>query len=494
MESVENKNNQTATRDALLLGLVLLVGLLLRLWNIHRESPWLDEVFSLYRLSEPSLAAFWAKAPEKDYATQLVPLYYTLEYLWARLFGASVPAMRALSMLFGMGAIPLVYALGKRLFSARAGRFAALCVAMSLPLVFYSQEIRRYALDIVLVLGVFHTLIGASETGAKRAWWPAHLGLNVLLVWCSVYTVPVLAAQAVYLAWVAKPPRRRWLIWCGANGASLAAYGLWVLRIRTEGFFWIGTPGWREVVNTLVVFAGGRFSNDHPAAFLPTGVSLDLLLAALLFGLAAWGVLRWDKEVPARATVLLWLLLPTAFWFAVSLVWKPCFMYRFLLFCSPALYLLAGAGFARLPSQALRAMLCVAVMALFAYQHTVRIRTPFRPDYRAAAAILQEDEGTPVLVLKDLLNAFPLSYAGHVPQTRIEVAHGAGDLEEKSLALLAATGELWVVMWRWDGREAYESFLRSQRIRIERRALGGLPPLQLYRLETASVEAGGGSP
>jgi len=87
------------------------------------------------------------------------------------------------------------------------------------------------------------------------------------------------------------------------------------------------------------------------------------------------------------------------------------------------------------------------------------------------------------LVLKKPLNTLPLEYLGVFPADRIRVVYGGGDLHEESARLAAEHGAVWVVMWRWDRMPEYEAFLHEQGIRLDRSALGGMPPLYLYRLE-----------
>jgi mannosyltransferase len=70
------------------------------------------------------------------------PLYYTLAWGWAHLFGTGEVALRSLSAVFGTATVVLVHAAARQLFSRRAALIAASLVAVGPDLVWYSQEAR----------------------------------------------------------------------------------------------------------------------------------------------------------------------------------------------------------------------------------------------------------------------------------------------------------------------------------------------------------------
>lgn len=487
-------------RVCMLVGAALALGAFLRLWNLSGESPWLDEVLTLSHLGAPTLQAYWRELNAIDGSYAMVPVYYTVEYVWARVFGTSADVVRGLSLAAGLLSIPLLFGIARRIYGDAAGVVAAFCLAVSLPHVFYSQEVRRYALECLLVLLSFYTLLRGAES-EQSIWWPGHLLTNFALLWTTVYGAPLLAVQAFFLVFVARAGGRRVMVWSAINGLALAGLLAWTWSLQGVTAFWMVPPSLRDFANAFLVYAGGRFSNENPAPYLPMGVTLDYLLGTLLYIAViagAWFALR-PRDSSAKpyfgapqsgfAVVLLgWLFLTPLFWFLMALVWKPCFLYRYYLYASFPLYIFAGGAYAALKRPWARALFLTALLVLYAYQNTVRFTTPFRPDYRAAARhIQQEDVATgvapPLLALKKPLNVAPLEYLDIFPVARLRVAYGAGDLHEESAKLVAEYGGLWVITWRWDRMPEYEAFLRKRGIRVERYTLGGMPPLYLYHLE-----------
>lgn len=477
----------------LVLWLIFCAALFLRAWHLRAESAWLDEVLTLRHMDSTSLTEYWRRIAEEDVSVLLVPVYYTLEYCWSRLFGDSLLAMRWLSLTAGLLSIPLLFIIGRRLFGSAAGLVAAACLACSLPHVFYSQEVRRYAFDTFMALLSFAAMLAALDTAERRRtgalWWTAYLSVNVFLIWTSIYSLPLMAAEGLYL-WREKTPLNRLAAWVIVHAAATLALAVWIYVLNIQELFWIPLPGPKELVNAFLVLAGGRFSNDNPAPYLPLGITLDGLLAVLLFASIPWLAVKTlasrSNQAPPRlnfAVVLLWLVLPPVTWFLFSHLWKPCFLYRYFLFSGCALYLLAGAAWMQLPAKWMKTVLLIAVFTLYGYQATTRFSGPFRPDYRRAAARIQAmSPDTPILVLKERLNRLPLDYAHKFSPARIHIAGSGADLLDESVALTRDWGELWVVMWRWDRMDEFARQIKEREIDQYVTKFGGMPPLFLLRL------------
>lgn len=127
----------------LVLGLIVLVGLGLRLINLQAQPYWGDEVLSL------DIVRHFSKLGDLITYIRWVeihpPLYYVMLHYWVGWFGADTLATRSLSLLFGLGVIILTYILGKRLFkSAKIGLLAAGLIAILPIQIQYSQEARPY--------------------------------------------------------------------------------------------------------------------------------------------------------------------------------------------------------------------------------------------------------------------------------------------------------------------------------------------------------------
>lgn len=135
-------------KNLYLLIAITLGAFALRVIRLDFQPLWWDEGYSLFFAT-------------RDFATMLArtaidihpPLYYALLQLWIAFAGKSDVAARLLSVAIGIAAIPLVYALARKLFDdARVALIAACVLAVSPFHVYYSQEVRMYGL--VTLLGL----------------------------------------------------------------------------------------------------------------------------------------------------------------------------------------------------------------------------------------------------------------------------------------------------------------------------------------------------
>ena len=118
---------------------IILLGLLLRLsYIVKPEGMWNDEYVSWYVASTPFLKGFWQEVVKQCH----MPLYYV--YL-KPFTGLSDTILRLTSVIPGVLAIPLMYAVGRE-HSKRCGYYAAMITSVLSFLIYYSQEIRFYSL------------------------------------------------------------------------------------------------------------------------------------------------------------------------------------------------------------------------------------------------------------------------------------------------------------------------------------------------------------
>ncbi|MGD2182231.1 glycosyltransferase family 39 protein [Lusitaniella coriacea] len=157
---------------------ILLCGTALRLIQLDRKPLWVDEIFTalfslgtgfdrvpleqLIPLSDvPNLLALNPTATCPDIARTLAeqsthpPLFFCLMHRWlVELDGLPISLtvqLRAFAVLFGVGAIALIYLLNRLAFSPQAGLIGSAIVAFSPFGVYQSQEARHYTLPVFLI-------------------------------------------------------------------------------------------------------------------------------------------------------------------------------------------------------------------------------------------------------------------------------------------------------------------------------------------------------
>lgn len=193
------------------------------------QGLWFDEAGAVREISG-NLAHLWAGVRSEDLTP---PLYVVCLWFWRHVFGESVFALRAMSALCGTLIIPVTYAVADRLVGRRAALIAALLTATSPVMVYYSQEIRTYALTVLLCsVGVLAFLLLLEAPDRRRA--VAWAVVSLLALASHYYAVLVVVPQAAVLArmaWRRRQPRILTAIAVGSVVGELALLA-WLERYQ----------------------------------------------------------------------------------------------------------------------------------------------------------------------------------------------------------------------------------------------------------------------
>src|SRR5579863_8554307 len=107
------------------------------------------------------------------------PVYYLIARGWVSLFGDSVRAVRLLSAVIGLLAIPCMYWLCIELFESHAaGLIGATLIALAPIDVLYSHEAREYSLWLVCILIISALFARAFRSTSLRDWGLYCVGLT----------------------------------------------------------------------------------------------------------------------------------------------------------------------------------------------------------------------------------------------------------------------------------------------------------------------------
>jgi mannosyltransferase len=326
-------------------------------------------------------------------------LYYLLMHGWMVL-GTSPVVMRIPSVISMIAAAALIVIIGRRLTGwGWAGLFAGLIMALTPTISYYAQTARSYALVLACVLAATLVLLHVMEAERASAphrrlarGWLAYGALLTLGGYLNEMSLLVILAHAVtvLLARYGRPTVLRWAA-ASACGAALVA-PLVVVSILEDGAVgWIPRPGWTD----LRILFHDYFGATTVVAVLVAG---SAVLAAVpprewwpgkagRAG-AAPGVPWWSRggiSLPSVAAPLL--VVPAAVLMLESLVARPLYVDRYVLYGEAGAALLAGAGIYRIGRWLARVtdrrmlvrvpgvVLCLCVLVLqLGPQH--RVRTP----------------------------------------------------------------------------------------------------------------------
>ncbi|MDB9314370.1 glycosyltransferase family 39 protein [Spirulina sp. CS-785/01] len=214
---------------------LLVLGIILRFYQLGDKVFWHDEVHTALRISGYSatevieevftgevvqpedLLQYQQPHPQRSpLATvsllakedsQHPPVYYLLAAIWVRVFGASPAILRSLSAILSLLVFPAIYWLCWELFqSPLTGWLAISLVTVSPFHLLYAQEAREYSLWTVLILlmsAAFLRAIRITKAQSSRSQSTTAWGLYSFLCGISFYTHPfsglVALSHGVYL-------------------------------------------------------------------------------------------------------------------------------------------------------------------------------------------------------------------------------------------------------------------------------------------------------
>jgi mannosyltransferase len=422
-----------------------LTGVLTLLW-LGRPSLWFDETVSVQaaRLPATDLARYVATVEVN------MSLYTSLLHAWLWL-GDGDAFARSFSVVFGLGTLPLVYALGRRLFDGRTAVAAVVVLAANVQFVGHAREARSYALAMFLVSASTLFLVRAVQEDRRRDWILFAVA-GALAVYAHLLAAFALAALLLSLVLL----RRRIDFRDAASSAVLCAVLLVPLAVSLLAHWqgaqidWVATPALRQLPGLFLWFAGSR-------------AALALFAAGALLALTT-GVREWRHgRDPERAWPYLLLLalvvVPALLAFVISFA-KPIYLYRYFLVSLPALALLVAAGLVRLPRLWLVVPAVVAVAGL-----STATTASCLPgcviggdDWRTATAYVQENTqpGDEILFVPGQLRTPFAHYSRAGPRPRLLYparwplvggrAEGERTLAE-ALGRATAAGRVWLVTW-----------------------------------------------
>ena len=203
----------------LLAAAAIVVGIFFRFYHVDQKPIWDDEVVTWMHflgVSEQEVVGAAANfrhvsdlrealhpttalRPVSDVVTVLLaedpqhpPIYYMIAHGWVSLFGDLVQAVRTLSAVIGLLAIPCMYWLCLELFELpAAGLIGAALIAFHPSMFCIPSEAREYSLWLVCILIISALFTRAFRLTSLREWGLYCLGLTF-----SLYVFPLTACVA----------------------------------------------------------------------------------------------------------------------------------------------------------------------------------------------------------------------------------------------------------------------------------------------------------
>lgn len=320
-----------------------------------------------------------------------VPGYHLLLRTWRLLYGTDLETARALSLVFFLAAVPLLYLVARKALDTRWSLFAVVVFSLSPFMNWYGNEARMYTMLVLVTLASQLFFLKVLDPATTGRWlpWAGYAATAVVGAYTHYFFLFVLFAQGAFF--LASRVGRSW-----RGVGRMAATAVLVCLALVP---WL-----------LYFTASGAASDTRPQLPSPSSVDFSNVYSQFLFGfqsdaantmlVATWPLLALAGLASVRVGVRMsrataYLLVaafgPVLLAFAVSHLVTPFFLSRYMIAALPAL-LVVVAAFLRMLSRrvgvVLAAVLLVATVVGTGVQATSS-QTPVKEDYRGAADLLE---------------------------------------------------------------------------------------------------------
>jgi len=417
----------------LVLLFILLLAFGLRLYRLDAQAIWWDEGRNI-DVASRHLAQI-AGARELDIHP---PLYFYVLHVWMGLAGRSEFALRFLSVGFGLLLLPLVGKLGERLAGPRAGGIAMLLAAVAPMWVSECQETRMYTLTLLaLCLGLYSLsrALDPGEEGQTKWWilWGVTSAAALLTHYSALF---VILAENLFVAldWLL---RRAW--WQDRFG--LKRVGQWwgsqalaaliflpqlpraLAQINPYRNPTLQVPTWQEYFGHCWQAFNFGVNVERGAVVWGMAAAALILLAGTALSLFRRAPRKGDggdRGFQPRMAGLMWstFLVPWLIYFLV-LQDRGAFHPRYIMFVTPALYVLLGAALARLWQEHI--LLGIAALTLWLVPAGIGLYSDYwnpafhREDVPGVARYVEQQASPQDVVLIDVPYPFQYYYQGSAP-------------------------------------------------------------------------------
>lgn len=327
------KKNSTSEHPQLneytVLTFISLIGAFLFFFRIGNQSLWLDEALTL------NIAENWHHMWQ--ILTQTEPYMWTyiiLLHFWMKL-GMTESFLRSLSALFGVATVPMVFLLGRKLFTPAVGLLSAFLISINTFFIRYAQEIRAYSLLVFIttVLSYIYVRLIEKPTITRRV---LYIVLSSLSIYTHQFAIFIILSQSLSLFFIYKWRRALRFLFPIVVGVELLCLPLIFIRVPLLGSTsWIDLPQSSDIYNLVVALAGG----NQFLFFLESFV--------IVYGfIYIWKINndRQRRQEWSYIFTLCLLLLPIIVVIAVSYVYKPIFVPRYLIIILVPFILLTSKG------------------------------------------------------------------------------------------------------------------------------------------------------
>jgi hypothetical protein len=325
------------SKDAGVLSALFLAALVVRLPRLGSMDVWFDEVALLFQ-TKMSFAQIWTFCRDENFP----PLYGWMLKAWGFIYTGD-NWFRFLSTLLGAMIPPAGYILGRESHSRKLGLWLSLVLMFSLPLIFYSQNIRMYGLWVLTASVSYIGLIRALKTHEWK-YWLLMAAANLVAFYTFLITIIFIASEILILVWHFRFNWNRYLRFLASHLPAILLMALWgatlLYRYEKVSEYVTWHMNFGNILDVWTYFGTGRaLEYDNIFSVI---LNLPLIVGILV------GVPRWKEHRHILNMAIIFVFGGVVIT-VLSIFGHSMFFPRYLLFLLPLYVLLSLFGWLELP-------------------------------------------------------------------------------------------------------------------------------------------------
>lgn len=314
----------------------LIINILLKSFFLISQSISLDEPFTIYHAQFD----FWNLIGYlKNYNNP--PLFEILLHFWIKLFGITEVSVRILPMLFSSFSVLFIYKIGKVFFDIKTSIVASILFTFSNIQLFYAHDCRVYSLFLLLTVVSFYYFFKLLKNGRLPIICLIVYTLtNILIVYAHYFGFFVWGLESLIIVLYYRKNLQVTILFVKVFLFSIVCYTPYIFILYQRFFESAKNGTYLEVPNGIESIYNMLWSfTNVPVVTVITLIIITSCLVKFFF--------FTQKQIinPYAKYVIIWFTVPFIFMFIVSYK-VPMFVDRYLIYITPALYLMLALGIA----------------------------------------------------------------------------------------------------------------------------------------------------
>jgi mannosyltransferase len=372
---------------------LIIIGTVIRFYNIAMNSLWLDETATL-SFAERSFTGIWDLTASGGEFNP--PLFFWVEHVMI-VFGNSEFVLRFAPAIAGIITIPVFFLIGRELKDDTTGLISAFILTVSQFAIFYSQEARAYSLMLLFVSIALYFYLRALNRDSRADWILTGVFTSVAF-WTHFYSAIVIVPMFLSMLWIyrkkiVKPISSIAVFTICTLPLIIVTVGLFMRRVSSAPTY--GLKGVDLIQSTMLTI--GNF---------------NIYMEWFIIGLICFGMcMVFMKERKYFYTFLLFILI--GFFVSIIFSYSIPMLPRYLIVMLPVFFTVIAYGISEISNRhkAVSGILLV-VFVIFAAMALQTYYTNYsKEDWRGYSSKLAYDTqpGDTIVVIPDYMR-LPLDY------------------------------------------------------------------------------------